>query len=327
MTTSGTVGTTTIDTALVLEHAFRRCKVKAAMQTPENVALAKENLYLLLLSLANRGLNLWCVETAYLGLNAGQATYEMPTGTIDVLNAIVSQPTQATGTDTTAATSIATELSADTTIVRIGVKMSSVTASDTLTLAQSADGVAWTTISTHTKTDWATGEMYWFALDPSVENLHFRASFANATTFTEFYLASAINDQPLTQWNRDTWAALNDKNTQASTPSNYYYERKIDPRMTLWPVPSGDYNHLTLFRHRQVQDVGTLTQTLEIPQRWVEGIIWQLTLRLAFELEEVPPALITTITQMADTFLKEVEREETDGATLFLQPNISGYTV
>lgn len=326
MASSGTIATTTIDTAQVLEHAFRRAGVKPVAQTPENVATARQNLYLLLTSLAARGLNLWCVETVYVGLNENQSTYTMPDGTVDVLNAIYSTPTQATGTDTTAATSEATELSETTVIKRIGVKLSAVTTSDTLTLAQSADGAAWTTISTHTKTDWTTGEMYWFQLDPVVDNVHFRASFGSAATFSEFYLASAISDVPLNQWNRDTWAVQPDKTSQGSPSSNYYYERHLEPRLTLWPVPDSNYNHLTIFRHRQVQDVGTLVQTLEIPARWFEGVIWQLSQRLIFEVPEADKSRAEMVIGMADKFLNEVENEETDGATIFLQPNISGYT-
>jgi len=328
MTTSGTIATTTIDTAMVLDHAFRRAKVPAAAQTPEHVMMAKENLYLLLLTLATRGLNLWCVETAYVGLSTAQAIYDMPDGTIDVLNVVYSTPTIETGTDTTAATSIATELDASTEIFRIGVRMTSVSASGTLTLAESADGAAWTTISTHVKTDWATGETYWFSLDPSVTNLHFRASFGAAATFDEFYLATAVNDQPVSQWNRDTWAAMNNKSQSGVPSTNYYYERRLDPRVTLWPVPSNDYNHLTIIRHRQVQDIGTLAQQIEVPQRWVEPIIWQLSVRVAFELPAglVPPEQTALVVQMADKTLRDVEGEETDGATIYLQPNISGYT-
>lgn len=326
MSTSGTVALTNLDTVKIIEHAFRRCKVPTAKQTAEAVMIAKENLYLLLTALSNRGLNLWCVETQYVGLTDDKATYVAPAGTVDILNVIYTQPTRTEGTDTTAATSVATELDASTQIYRIGIKCSAITASDTLTLAQSANGSSWTTISTHTKTDWATSTWYWFNLDPSVTNVHFRASFGSAATFTEFYLASALYDLPVSQWNRDTWSTLNNKNTSGRPSTCYYFEKKLTPQLTLWPVPNNNYDHLTLFLHRQIQDVGTMVQNIEVPQRWVESIIWQLTVRLAFELPEVPGDIISAVTAMSQQFLLEVEDEESDGAPLYITPNIRGYT-
>lgn len=326
MTTSGTVGTTTVDTAKLLEHAFRRCRVKPALQTPELVASARESLYMLLIMLANRGLNLWCVGVDYIGLGQGQATYVTPVGTIDVLNVIYSQPTQATGTDTSTVTSKTTELSVATEVKRIGVKLSAVTAADTLTLASSTDGITYTTIQTEVKTDWTTGTWYWFDLDPTVTDTFFKASFVAAATLSELYLASAVNDLPITQWNRDTYSVMNDKHRQGRPCTTYYLEKLLTPRITLWPVPDNNYDHLTIFRQRQVQDVGTLTQSIEVPQRWVEGIVWQLASRVAFEVDTVQPELMTLIKQMADASLIEVERDETDGAPIFLQPNIRGYS-
>jgi len=326
VTTSGTVGRTVIDSAALLEHVFRRCRIKPAQQTPELVATAKESLTMLLPFLATRGLNLWCVEPVYVGLAENQAAYDLPAGTIDVLNVTYSQPTRTTGTDTTAATSIVTELTASTTILRIGIKVSAVSASDTLTLASSADGVTYTTITTSTRTDWETGEWYWFNLDPTVDNLYFRASFGSAATFSEFYLANAVYDLPVTQWNRDTYTVMNNKFQTGRPSTTYFYEKKVVQRITLWPVPNNDYDHMTVYRQREVQDVGTLQQTLEIPSRWYDPIVWQLATRVAFECDLVDPKLIQVIAQMATESMLQVEDDETDGAPIYLQPNVRGYS-
>lgn len=93
MSTSGTVATTIIDSAAMIEHAFRRAKVPPAQQTPETVQIARENLYFILLNLSNRGLNLWAVEKKLLSLQPYKATYETAAGTLDVLNVVLSTPT------------------------------------------------------------------------------------------------------------------------------------------------------------------------------------------------------------------------------------------
>ena len=200
-----------------------------------------------------------------------------------------------------------------------------VAASGTLTLASSSDGVTYTTFQTETKTDWTTGTWYWFDLDPNIADTYFRASFGAAATFSEFFLASAVYDLPVTAWNRDTYSVINNKNQTGHPSTTYFFEKLITPQVTIWPVPDIDTNHLTMYIHRQIQDVGSLTQTLELPSRWFEAVVWQLASRLAFELPDVDPQLTTLVAQMADKYMLEVEEEETDGMPLYLTPGIGVY--
>ena len=317
MSTSGVVSATPIATNRLLETAFRRCGVHPSKQTPELVSNAKQSLYMLLLGLANEGLNLWCVETHYVGLAEGQATYAAPAGTIDILNLVYTQPTRATGTDVVTANGVTTTLSSATTVVRVGVKFATVPASGTLTI---------TGVDPIIATDWAANTWYWYEMSAATNGTVFSALFSSAATISEFYLASSTYDVPLTQWNRDTYSVLNDKHKQGRPCTSYYYEKKLIPQVTLWPVPNNNYDHLTLFTHRQVQDVGTLTQSIEVPTRWFEAICWQLASRIAFECELVDPQKIPMILQMADRSLEQVEMGETDGAPIYLTPNIGVYS-
>src|SRR5574343_98041 len=98
MATSGTIATTVIDTAKVLEHSVRRIGLIPSALTPEMWMIAKENLYFLMLNLSNRGLNLWAVEKAWIGLQSGKATYNTPAGTLDLVNVTYSTPTVDTST-------------------------------------------------------------------------------------------------------------------------------------------------------------------------------------------------------------------------------------
>lgn len=326
MATSGTVATTTLNTAVLLEHAFRRVRILPAQQTPEMVATAKESLYMLLLNLANRGLNLWCVQSDLVGLFSGTAKYQLPAGTVDVLNVVYCQPTRLTGTDTAAATSVTTDLGSAATVKRVGLKFDAITVSETITLESSSDGITWTILKTITKTDWATDMWYWYELDTLTTAQYFRVSAIAAITVAEFYLASQTADLPVIQWNIDTWAAINNKAQVGRPSTNYYLERRLTPQLTLWPVPNNDYDHLQVFVQREVQDIGTLQQQIEVPQRWLEAITWQLAVRLAFEIPQVDPSLISAVQQMAVTTMAEAEREETDGAPIALAPNITVYT-
>lgn len=324
-TTSGTIGQTTLTVAQLLEHAYRRCGVTPSKLTPEDEQSARESLFMLIISLASRGVNLWCVEKNILGLAANQALYVLPDGTLDVLNWIHSHPSQATGTDTLGANSVSTDLGDATSIVRYGFKPSA-NFTGTAVLSGSSDGVTWTALNTQASDTWVSGTWYWFDLDPVPEYRYFQLSTsAVAATFTEFYLASSVRDIKISPWNRDDWANQPNKTRTGTPATNVYFEKLVTPQFTLWPVPSSSYDQVSIWRHRQIQDVGDLTNSLELPTRWFEEIVWQLSVRVA---SEVPGAdgRLQFVTQMADKYQIEAEMDETDGSPIYLQPNIRGYT-
>jgi len=326
MATSGTVATTVINTAKVIEHAVRRCGLPPSSITLETIETANQNLYLLLLALANRGLNLWCVETNYIGLKEGQMTYQMPTGTIDILTLLLSQPTQLSGTNSQVGVNYTTDLSSAQSAIRVGFKFDTIAASETVTVSYSSDNVTYTVAETDVRTDWAANTWYWVSLDPIVTARYFRISTVAAIDVSEFYIVSSLFDLEIIRFNRDDYANLANKQIQASVSTNYYYERKLTPQVSLWPVPNDEHKHLTLIRHRQVQDIGALSQQIELPQRWVEAIIWQLAERLAFELPNVDPVRIPLISAQAAKNLLDVETEETDGANMRFNVGIGAYT-
>jgi len=92
MATSGTIGNTVINTAKLVEKALRRCGLSPASATAETAETAKEDLYMLLMSMSNRGLNLWCIDSQTVPLVIGQAVYVLPPGTLDVLNINLATP-------------------------------------------------------------------------------------------------------------------------------------------------------------------------------------------------------------------------------------------
>lgn len=321
MATSGTVATTTIDTAALIEHAFRRAKVKPSAQTPETVQIAKENLYFILLNLSNRGLNLWAVEKAFMGLRAGQASYVTPAGTLDVLNVVYATPTLEPVTFSAIATGGQADI-ASATLVRIGFKLSAAFTGD---IQIKASGALLTTLAT---TSYAADTYYWADLPVSTTGTVFTVEAAAAPypVVSDIKCASRSSDLPLTIWNRDSWSAISNKAQTGHPSTNYFFEKKLTPVITLWPVPDNDDNHLLIYRHRQPQDVGTLLDQVEVPQRWYDGIVWLLAAKIGFELPEVDPTHLQLLIQMADKMEFEAEQPETDGAPIYITPGIGVYT-
>jgi hypothetical protein len=83
---------------------------------------------------------------------------------------------------------------------------------------------------------------------------------------------------------------------------------------------------IVLWRQRYIMDVGTMTQEVEIPQRWYEAIVALLATRLALEVLEVDPQLVPTLNALADKALMIAQMEERDNSPMMIQPNIGPYT-
>jgi len=106
VTTSGTT-TFNLDLTELVEEAFERCG--GELRTGYDLKTARRSLNLLFADWANRGVNMWTFEQGSIVLVPGQATYDLPASTVDLLEHVIR----------TGAGSASTQ--ADLTITRISV--------------------------------------------------------------------------------------------------------------------------------------------------------------------------------------------------------------
>ena len=106
MATSG-VSNFNLDLTEIVEEAFERAG--GEMRTGYDLRTARRSLNLLFADWANRGINMWTFEQGSIPLVAGQATYNLPADTVDLLEHVIR----------TGAGSASTQ--ADLTITRISV--------------------------------------------------------------------------------------------------------------------------------------------------------------------------------------------------------------
>ena len=85
-------------------------------------------------------------------------------------------------------------------------------------------------------------------------------------------------------------------------------------------------NAIVLWRHRYIQDVGTMTQEIEVPQRWYEAVVMMLSHRMSMELPGVDPSRTQYLEGQAEKYLAMAEEEERDKSPIYFAPNISVYT-
>lgn len=351
MATSGTVGQTVLDLASILDHAFRRCKIPAAKQTPENIELARENLYLFLSESTNFGLNLWCIDKQIVGLLQHREAYALTVGTVDTLEVFLRTAADAGGTltatgilDTSPITdnNILTYLTlsstsdyllwsfSSTTAIRTVGILHQGTAYRTLAFDTSQDNVTWTNVYTTPVQYYSDLTWYWWDIDPARSALYFRIRDTNAIAALSAYevrVSSSTTEIECARMNRDEYTSLPNKVAQGR-PLQYWLDRQsAAPVLRVWRSPNNIYDHLVVWRRRQVQDVGDLlTNTIEVPQRWQEAIIANLAHRLSIELPEIDPKLSDMLKTYAEQALARVEMEEVDNSPIRILPRISQYT-
>jgi len=327
MAYSNTISQTVFDTRKVIDNAVRRCKLQAEMITAEYIEIANDQLYLLLSDLANMGAPLWCIEKQIIPLYDGFGDVTLDTKIVDILNSFFRQLQSVTGTNTTTSTTRTIAFGADTFVTTVGVLWSGATVP--IALERSVDNIVWTTIQTEVPVA-AIGEWTWFDLESSVATPYFRVRATSGTlSFSEIYTGNAPTEIPLARMNRDDYTNLPNKTFQSNRPLQFWYDRKIpNPVMHLWPVPNSGAttSQLILWVQRYIMDVGTMTQELEVPQRWYEAIVAMLAAKLALEIAEVNSALIPMLDQKASAALYTAQAEERDNSPMMMAPNIAMYT-
>lgn len=330
MTTSGTVGNTVFNNATIIEHATRRCGQSPSILTPEILDTATESLFLILTSIVNRGVNLWCIDKEIIGLNVNRAAYDLKAGTIDILNANYRTVTQlAVSSFTTTVDSYSADFGVDTPVKTVGFYYS-VTRDRDLVVEVSTDNTTWAVMADLGTVTGYAGSWSWHDIDPSFATRYLRVRDTRTGSYTDldiaaFVFATDVYEVPMSPMSRDTYNDLPNKRF-AGRPLQYYFQKLVSPIVTFWPEPSDAYASVVVRRHRQVQDIGDLQNNMELPMRWHEAVTWQLAQTLAFELPNVDSQRREEVIALAALKLKEAEDGETDGSPIFIRPNIGVYT-
>lgn len=334
MAVSGTVSLTTFNTRKVVDHAFRKCRIPPETVGGEQLTNAQENLYLILSALANRGLQLWCIEKLILPLYENEAAVPVPYGTeskavVDLLNTNYRTIQYITATETVAADRITFYFGAGVQqqVTTVGVLWSG--ASTSYAFETSNDAITWTTIMTLSDPGAIAGQWSWTDIDGEIATTYFRVRATTGSLLqSDVLVGNTPNEIVMARLNRDSYANLPNK-TFAGKPLQFWLDRTLnEPVMYIWPVPdSGNaLGQVVTYVKRYIMDVGSLTEEIEVPQRWFEAIVYQLAARLAEELPQVDPSLLMVLDQKATRSLNEAEMEERDNSPIYFTPNISVYT-
>jgi hypothetical protein len=352
MAFSGTVGATVINVQTLIDHGARRCGKLAEELTSEQVLSARQSLYFLLSNLANRGIQFWTITKKVIGAQVDNYLYYLPKGTIDLWNVLYRTMNRPDGAYTSSAggtvanvydgdtQTVCTQTSANGNIsVNYGLTnpiyigsigfLPAATGTWSIIYEYSIDGTTWSTLVDLGAIDVVNGTWVWtdITAGQTVSYYRIRAYAGTTLSLRELYFGNNSLEVQMSSLNRDDYTNLPNKNFTANQPYQYWYDRTIPlPSLYVWPTPSTAFVQIVCWYSRQIEDVGSLTDELEIPQRWYEAVQMMLAHRMSLELPQVGMDRVAYLEKMADKYQNDAEAEERDRSPIYWAPNISVYT-
>lgn len=315
MSTAGTFlfGETQSDQIIV--DAFERIGILPDEITAQQIQSAQRSTNLLLSEWISRGLNLWTVKKGMLGLIPNQSTYYLPDATSDVLNANIRTSVRLLGGapfssnggiaanafDANPATACTQNApngyisysygnGVQQQIQMVGVQSNSETFYN-LIFEYSPNNIDWYESYTPPAQLYMIGELVWFVIPAPLLSQAYRVRETGGAILNiqELFFNFALQDTQMTRLSFSEYDSLPQKN-QVGRPTSFYIDRQLNPIITLWPTPIAPYNNVYYRRTEMIQDIGSLQNMADVPQRFFEPLCAGLALKLAVKYAAGDPS-------------------------------------
>lgn len=268
-----------LDLNEIMEEAYERAGLE--IRTGYEFRTARRSLNMLTIEWANRGINLWTVEQGQIVMNTGQATYAIPTDTIDLLDHVIR--TQANGLNQT-----------DINISRISEPTYSTIPNK---LAQGRPIQVW--INRQTGATYTTNVTLVGGINSSIGTI----TVSNASNLPAAGFIN-IGSETIVYQNVDGNQLLNcfrgQNNTTAASHSNGAAVSVTNlPSINVWPTPNapGDQYIFVYWRMRRMQDAGSGTTIQDIPFRLIPCLVAGLAFYVASKRPELSPDRVMMLKQ------------------------------
>jgi len=145
---------------------------------------------------------------------------------------------------------------------------------------------------------------------------------------TVMIMATYISTEPQTDRiiisvDRDTYASFPDKTTPGP-PTVYWFNKLIQPTITVWQPPDGATAYtLKFYRARQVQDASVASGLVpEVPYRFLEAYVAGLAYKLG---ELYAPSQLQRLNLAADEAWNEASNRDVENSPLRIVPALWTY--
>jgi len=354
MAYSNTTGQTKINVDQLISYAFRDAGKTAEEVTPEYIGAAKQALFYNLMDLSNMGVNLWLLENQLYGALNAQQQLVLPSTVIDVREAnwvyvinssaaaylpadnpsspaVFNQNLNIPSSSTPSENWFGLAYQQQQAVYYVGFNGYATgggTQTYNLAYEVSNDGITWTTVEQLPTTTLKDKEWAYFNISTTPPYLFYRLRETVAPTFSVRQIVFSTSQQviPLARLNRDDYWNLPNKQFPSQRSLQYWFDRTIEPSMYLWPVPNNDFQMFQLIVEVQMQDVGSLTNEIYVPDRWLPAIQAQLSHKLAIQLPNVDMNRIQYLELQANKMFQHASDEDRDKSPIYFQPAIGYYT-
>jgi len=303
MTTTGTTAFNMEFTELA-EEAWERAGRE--MRTGYDLRTARRSLNLMTIEWANRGINMWTIETGTITLTQGLATYALPTDTIDLLDHVIR----------TQANNAATQ--ADLSITRISV---STYATIPNKMVQGRPIQVWIqrlSGETNPTTAVLDGAITATATTITLSSVVGLAGSGFIRLGTEDIYYGYISGSVL----GGVFRGQNNTTAAAQTDGTAVFVPQL-PAVTVWPTPDGSQQYqFVYYRMRRIQDAGAGIQTADMNFRFLPCVVAGLAYYIAMKVPELQGRL-DMLKRVYDEQYALAAQEDREKATLRLVPRIA----
>ena len=141
---------------------------------------------------------------------------------------------------------------------------------------------------------------------------------ADVVDVLEIVLRRSNTDFEVERISRGEYATLPNKTTQGR-PSQFWFNRQIDPVINLWAVPENSTDQLIYYYVQRIEDADTLVNTTDMPFRFypcmVAGLAYYIAMKRA-------PERIQLLKSVYEEEFQRASDEDEDRVPLKLQPSI-----
>lgn len=132
-------------------------------------------------------------------------------------------------------------------------------------------------------------------------------------------------DTVLTELARSDYFELPNKVDPSGIPVQYYFDPQQNAGVLyVWPAPDTNAaadNTLYVDYLRRIEDIAASTDNLDIPQEWLQGIIWALADDLETEYPVNDSRLAMKIERKAMDYLNKMRAWDTEMTSIYVQPD------
>ena len=311
-----TSGSTNFDSTVqeIIADSYAMINVYGADENPsaEDAALARRVLNRMIKSWAAQELHLWKKSTATIFLQKDQASY-----------------TLASTGDHATLSYTETTLSADEAIGQVTLSVTSssgMTVGDYIAVENDDNELAWSTITVIPD---ATSVTINDAL--TVAASEDAKVYAYTTRLDRpFNVLSAVResesatDVPMNALSYESYFQLPNK-TSTGIPVSYNYDRQKDSAVIrIWPVPANVENLMKITITERIEDVDSVSNTMDFPQEWLEAIVLNLAVRLAPSFGRAGNNNFMEIKAQAAEALNLALGFDNEPGSIYIQPDNDG---